>query len=214
MPNWKKVIVKDSAAELASLSTSGNLTVSGVASLAAPAAPTTLTTSIVNDTINVTFNQSATADISSYELYASDDGGAYGLISTISPDEFASSMSVIDTTFLNSGTQAYRLYAIKNGVYSSAKTGTKTFTAGTVEVTGMTVTPQINSFFIKWNPPSTKARFVTAYNVYKHEHATQGSLAEGSATLVYNGLNTSFDYTISGATNNNFHQFWITTTVS
>lgn len=208
MPNWKKVILKDSIAEL------NQLTVSGITSLAAPAAPTTLTTSIVNDTINVTFNQSATAGISSYELYASDDGGSYGLISTISPDEFAASMSVIDTTFVNSGTQAYRLYAIKNGVYSSAKTGTRTFAAGTVEVTGMTVTPQINSFFIKWNPPSSKERFITAYNVYKHEHATQGSLAEGSATLVYSGRNTSFDYTISGATNNNFHQFWLTTTVA
>tara|TARA_R110001592_G_scaffold81560_2_gene242089 strand:+ start:40 stop:666 length:627 start_codon:yes stop_codon:yes gene_type:complete len=208
MPNWKKVILKDSIAEL------NQLTVSGVTSLASPAAPTTLTTSIVNDTINVTFNQSATAGISSYELYASDDGGAYGLISTISPDEFASSMSVIDTTFLNSGTQAYRLYAIKNGVYSSAKTGTRTFSAGTLEVTGMTVIPQLNSFLIKWNPPSANARFATAYNVYKHEHATQGSLAEGSATLVYSGLNTSFDYTISGVTNNNFHQFWITTTVA
>jgi hypothetical protein len=214
MPNWKKVIVKDSAAELASLSTSGNLTVSGVASLAAPAAPTTLTTSIVNDTINVTFNQSATADISSYEVYASDDGGDYGLISTISPTDFASSMSVIDNTFVNSGTQAYRLYAIKNGVYSSAKTGTRTFTAGALEVSGMTVTPRINSFFIQWSPPTTNARFATAYNVYKHEHATQGSLSESSAALVYSGLNTSFDYIVSGATNNNFHQFWITTTVA
>ena len=208
MPNWKKVILKDSIAEL------NQLTVSGITSLAAPAAPTTLTTSIVNDTINVTFNASATAGISSYAVYASDDGGAYGLISTLNPNDFASSMSVIDTTFVNSGTQAYRVYAIKNGVYSAAKAGTRTFAAGTLNVTGMTVTPQINSFFIKWNPPSTNQRFVTAYNVYKHEHATQGSLAEGSATLVYSGRNTSFDYTISGNTNNNFHQFWITTTVA
>ena len=42
MPNWKKVILKDSIAEL------NQLTVSGVTSLASPAAPTTLTTSIVN----------------------------------------------------------------------------------------------------------------------------------------------------------------------
>jgi hypothetical protein len=214
MPNWKKVIVKDSAAELASLSTSGNLTVSGVASLAAPNAPTSLSTSIVDDTINVTFNASSTADISSYEVYASDDGGDYGLISSITPGDFSSTMSVIDNTFVNSGTQAYRVFAVKNGVYSSALTGTRTFSAGTLDVTSMSVTPLLNSFLIEWRPPSSKARFVTAYNVYKHEHATQGSLAEGSATLVYSGLNTSYNYTINGATNNKFHQFWITTTVA
>ena len=214
MPNWKKVIVKDSAAELTSLTTSGNLTVSGVTSLTAPAAPTSLTTSIVNDTINVSFVSSSTADISSYEIYASDDGGDYGLVSSITPDDFAANMSIIDNTFVNSGTQAYRVFAIKNGVYSSALTGNKSFSAGTLDVVNMKVVPSLNSYLITWNPPSTNARFVTSYSVTKHEHATQASLAEGSATEIYSGLNTSFNYQINGIDNDNFHQFWITTTVA
>jgi hypothetical protein len=214
MPNWKKVILKDSVAELTSLATSGNLTVSGVTSLTAPAAPTSLTTSIVNDTINVTFISASTADISHYEIHASDDGGSYGLISTITPDDFASSMSVIDDTFSNSGTQAYRVFSVKNGVFSTALAGSISFSAGTLNVVGMKVNPTLNTFLIKWNPPSTNSRFVTAYVVKKHEHATQGSLAEGSATQIYSGLNTSFDYPVSGIDNDNFHQFWITTTVA
>ena len=215
MPNWKKVILKDSVAELTSLATSGNLTVSGVTSLTAPAAPTSLTTSIVNDTINVTFAQSTTADISAYHIYASDDGGAYGKISEVPPADFGSgNISIIDTTFINSGTQAYKVYAVKNGVLSSALAGTRTFSAGTLDVTSMSVRPLQNSFLVEWSAPSSNARFVTAYNVYKHEHATQGSLAEGSATLVYSGMNTSFNYGISGTGNDNYHQFWITTTVA
>jgi hypothetical protein len=199
---------------LNSVEVDGDMTITGVTSLVAPNAPTSLTTSIVNDTIDLTFTQSTTADISHYEIHASDDGGTYGLIATITPNDFSSQMSVIDNTFTNSGTQAYRVFAVKNGVFSTALTGTRAFSAGTLEVTGMTVRPLLNSFLIEWNSPSSNARFVTAYNVYKHEHATQGSLAEGSASLVYSGLNTSYNYTISGATNDNYHQFWITTTVA
>ena len=199
MPNWKKVIVSGSSATLTNVTATGNLTVSGVASLEPPAAPTSLTTSIVDDTINVTFTQSTTADISHYEIHASDDGSTYGLIATITPQDMASSMSVIDDTFRNSGTQAYRVFAVK---------------AGTLDVVDMKVVPGLNSFLIKWDPPSTNSRFVTAYVLKVHEHTTQASVAEGSATQIYSGLNTSFNYQVSGIDNDNYHQFWLTTTVA
>lgn len=179
----------------------------------APAAPTNLVTSIVNDTINVTFTASATADIDNYLIFSSVAGGDYGLISIIPPADFASTMSIIDNSFDVPGTQAYRVYAVKNGVYSAALTGTRSFSAGTVEVTTMSVVNLNKAYYVQWNPPSSNARFVTAYNVYKHQHATQGSLAEGSASLVYSGLNTSFMYTVSG-NSDDFHQFWITTTIA
>ena len=214
MPNWKKVIVSGSSATLTNVTATGNLTVDGVTSLEPPAAPTSLTTSIVDDTINVTFTQSTTADISHYEIHASDDGSTYGLIATITPQDMASSMSVIDDTFRNSGTQAYRVFAVKNGVFSTALTGTRTFTAGTLDVVDMKVVPGLNSFLIKWDPPSTNSRFVTAYVLKVHEHTTQASVAEGSATQIYSGLNTSFNYQVSGIDNDNYHQFWLTTTVA
>ena len=78
----------------------------------------------------------------------------------------------------------------------------------------MSVVNLNKAFYAQWSAPSTNSRFVTAYNVYKHEHVTASSLAEGSATLVYSGMNTSFMYTISGADNDNFHKFWITTTIA
>ena len=221
MPNWKKVIVSGSDATLNNITASGNISASGTITAAsftgtftAPDAPTSLALSIVDDTINVTFSASATPAISHYEIHASDNGGTYGLISTITPDDFAASMSIIDDTFISSGTQAYRVFAVKNGVFSTALAGSINFSAGTLNVLSMEVVPTLNTFQIKWDPPSSKARFVTAYNVTKHEHAVQASLSEASATQIYTGLNTSFTHQINGIDNNNFHKFWISTTVA
>jgi len=178
-----------------------------------PAAPTNLVTSIVNDTINVTFTASATANIDNYLIFSSVAGGDYGLISIIPPADFASTMSIIDNSFDVPGTQAYRVYAVKNGVYSSPLAGTRSFSVSGVEITTMSVINLNKAYYVQWNPPSSKGRFVTAYNVYKHQHATQSSLAEGSASLVYSGLNTNFMYTVSG-NSSDFHQFWVTTTIA
>lgn len=177
-------------------------------------APASITTTIVNDTVNVAFAASTTSDIDNYLVFSSVAGSDYSLISVIPPEDMAANMSIIDNTFDASGTQAYRIYAVKNGVYSSPRTGSISFSAGTVEVTNMGVINLNKAFYIQWDAPSSKERFVTAYNLYKHEDASASNLAEGSATLIYSGMNKSFMYAISGVSNNNFHKFWVTTTVA
>jgi hypothetical protein len=179
-----------------------------------PNAPTNLTTTIVNETINVTFTASSTSNIDYYLVFSSVAGGDYGLISLIPPDDFSATMSVIDDSFDRPGTQAYRIYAVKNGVYSSALTGSKSYTISTTEPTNMSVIAMNNAYYVQWDPPSTNARFVANYNVYKHEHATASSLSFSSASLVYSGTRTSYMYAISGASNNNFHKFWVTITMA
>ena len=183
--------------------------------ISAPNAPTNLSLSIVNNTVNVTFNASSTSGIDQYLVFGSANGGDYSLISVIEPASMGSTMSVIDDSFDDSGTQAYRVYAMKTGVMSSALSGSVTYTVSTpVEPTNMSVVNLNTAFYIQWDPPSSNARFVTAYNVYKHEHATQGSLSRSSATLIYSGMNTSYMYEISGNNNLNYHQFWVETTVT
>ena len=178
-------------------------------------APTNLTTTIVNSTINVTFTASTTTNIDYYLVFSSVDGGDYGLISVIPPADFGATMSIIDDSFDATGTQAYRVYAVKNGVYSSPLTGNKSYSVTTpLEPTNMSVINLNTAYYVQWDPPSANTRFVTAYNVYKHEHATQGSLSRSSASLIYSGLNTSYMYQISGANNGNFHQFWVETTIA
>lgn len=176
--------------------------------------PTTLVTSIVNDTINVTFTASTTTNIDNYLIFSSVAGGDYGLISVIPPADFGATMSIIDDSFNTGGSQAYRVYAVKNGVYSSPLTGTKSFTVGTVEPTNMSVINLNTAYYIQYDAPSAKERFISSYNIYKHEHATQTSLDRSSATLIYSGMNNSYMYAISGVDNNNFHQFWVEVTTT
>ena len=182
--------------------------------ITAPNAPASVTTTIVGETIDVTFAASTTSNIDAYLVYSSIAGSDYGLISVVPPDDFSASMSIIDNSFDETGTQAYRVYAMKLGKLSSATTGSVSYTVSTADPTTMSVVNLNNAYYVQWNPPSSNSRFVTVYNVYKHEHATQGSLSRASASLVYSGTNTNYMYQINGTNNNNFHQFWVETTIA
>lgn len=186
----------------------------GFITSSSPAAPTNLVLSVVGQTINVTFTASTTSGINNYLVFGSVSGGDYGLISVIPPADFGATMSIIDDSFDATGTQAYRVYAVKNGVYSSPLTGSQAYSVSSAEPTNLSVINLNSAYYVQWDPPSSNARFVTAYNVYKHEHATQGSLSRSSASLIYSGLNTSYMYQISGANNTNYHQFWVETTIT
>lgn len=190
-----------------------DVNIDGYITAAAPAAPTNLSLSIVNDAINVTFTASTTTGIDSYLVFGSVAGGDYSLISVIPPEDFGSTMSVVDNSFDIPGTQAYRVYAVKNGILSDDLTGSTVFSAGTVEASNMSVKVLNNAFLVQWDAPSTNSRFVVSYNVYKHQSAAQSGLAEGSASLIYSGAETRFMYEVSGTTTD-FHQFWVTTTIA
>jgi hypothetical protein len=182
--------------------------------ITAPNAPTSVTSTIVGQTIDLTFNASSTSSIDAYLVYSSVDGSDYGLIQVIPPADFSSTMSVIDTAFTHTGTQAYRVYAMKYGILSSAGTASVSYTVSSAEPSNVEVINMNNAYYVQWNPPSTNARFVTSYNVFKHEASTAGALLRASASLVYSGLNTNYMYQINGSNNNNFHQFWVETTIA
>jgi hypothetical protein len=182
--------------------------------ITAPSAPTSVTSTIVGQTIDLTFNASSTSSIDAYLVYSSVDGSDYGLIQVIPPADFSSTMSVIDTAFTHTGTQAYRVYAMKYGILSSAGTASVSYTVSSAEPSNVEVINMNNAYYVQWNPPSTNARFVTSYNVFKHEASTAGALLRASASLVYSGLNTNYMYQINGNNNNNFHQFWVETTIA
>jgi hypothetical protein len=182
--------------------------------ITAPNAPTSVTSTIVGQTIDLTFNESSTSSIDAYLVYSSVDGSDYGLIQVIPPADFSSTMSVIDTAFIHTGTQAYRVYAMKYGILSSAGTASVSYTVSSAEPSNVEVINMNNAYYVQWNPPSTNDRFVTSYNVFKHEASTAGALLRASASLVYSGLNTNYMYQINGNNNNNFHQFWVETTIA
>ena len=175
-----------------------------------PAKPT-VASKIVGDTIDVVITASSTSNIDQYLVFSSVVGSDFGLISVIPPDDFSEEMSVIDNSFDEGGKIEYRVYAVKQGVYSDVATTSQDFSVGELEPTNLSVVDLNNAKYIQWDAPSSKKRFVSVYNVYHHEHDTQGSLLRSSASLIYSGTNTSY---MKPTSNNKFHQFWVEITES
>ena len=176
-----------------------------VAAIITPAAPSTVTSTIVGETIEIAFNQSATSDIDYYQVWSSDDGGDYGIIGQITSDDFSSTMTVIDTTFVTGGTMSYRVYAVRQGVYSSAATTSKSYTVSALSVTNMTVVNLNTAYYIQYEKPNS--RFIDHIEIYMDSQTTQAALNRSNASIVYSGQNHSYMKNVN--TSNNFHQFWV-----
>lgn len=168
-----------------------------------PAAPASASTAIVGDTIEITFTASPDS-VDQYQVWAAQGSGSYNLIAQLSPDDFASTMTVVDSVFTTGGTRNYRIYSVRAGVYSAPRTTSRTFTVSSLDVLNMRVNPMEEAFTIEWDAPAS--RFVDHYEVYHHAHATQGSLSRSSASIVYSGNNTMY---IHPSSDDLYHQFWV-----
>jgi len=173
-----------------------------------PAAPSITSTSVVNETIELVFAQSATTGVDHYEVHSDGATGSdYSLIARIPPEDIASSMSVVDASFDDSGTVAYRVYAVKNGVYSSPATTTRSFSMPSLDVSNMSVVPDTNTYHIQYNLPNT--RFLDHVEIYVDAEASNSNLARSGASLIYSGSNPSYKYNISNSDMEKYHQFWV-----
>lgn len=177
----------------------------------APNAPSITSTTVVNETIEIVFGASTSTGntaATSYEVWS--DGGTgtdYSLIAKIPYNDIASSMSVVDSSFDDSGTIAYRVYAIRHGAYSTAATTTRTFSMPTLDVSNMSVIPDTNNYYIQYELPTT--RFLDHVEIYKDVETTSSALSRTGAALVYSGNNASYKYNISSSDMDKYHQFWV-----
>tara|TARA_Y100000114_G_scaffold31027_1_gene26595 strand:+ start:1235 stop:4957 length:3723 start_codon:yes stop_codon:yes gene_type:complete len=175
-----------------------------------PNAPSITSTTSVNETIEIVFSQSTASNQDSptaYEVWSDGGTGDFSLIARIPTQDIASSMSVVDSSFDDSGTIAYRIYAIKHGVYSTAATTTHSFTMPSLDVSNMSVVPDINSFKIQYELPNT--RFLDHVEIYMDAEASNSNLARSGASLIYSGKNPSYCYSISSSDMEKYHQFWV-----
>jgi len=172
----------------------------------APNAPASVTANIVGDTIEVVFSQSSTSDIDAYEVWSDGGASSYSLIGRITSDDFSATMTVVDSSF-GTGTIGYRVFAVKGGVYSSAATTTKAFSAPSLDVSGMTVVADTNSYVISYELP--ESRYFDHVEIYMDAELLSSNLTRTGATLVYSGDNSSFTYQISSGDLDKFHQFWV-----
>ena len=170
-----------------------------------PAAPTTISTTIVGETIEISFNQSATSNIDYYQVWSSDDGADYGIIAQIAPSGFSSTMTVVDSSFFTGGTMAYRVYAVREGIYSSPGTASRAYTVAALAVTNMSVVNLNTAYYIQYEKPIT--RFLDHVEIYMDSETTQAALNRSGAVLIYSGQNASYMRSVGNS--NNFHQFWV-----
>jgi hypothetical protein len=176
--------------------------------VAAPNAPSITSTTVVNETIELVFGQSSTSGVTRYEVWSDGATGSdYSLIAIIPAQDAAASMSVVDTSFDTGGTVAYRVYAVKNGVYSTAATTTKSFTIPSLDVTNMSVVASITNYDIQYDLPET--RFLDHIEIYKDAETTLGALSRTGAALVYSGSSDNFTFNVSAADIEKYHQFWV-----
>ena len=170
----------------------------------APAQPVIDKLTIVGETIEILFSKNDT-NINSYQLWSSVNGGSYSMVGIIPQDEITTTMTFIDDTFNESGNIDYKLFAIRNGMYSVAGVDSISFSKPSLSVVNMSVIPLQESYFIQFDLP--ESRFVDHIEIYGHSTASSGSLQRGSASLVYSGNNTTYMYQ-AGKTSN-FNQFWV-----
>lgn len=170
-----------------------------------PAKPSSAVANIVGDTIEIVFGKSNTNNIDYYQVWSSDDGGDFGIIGQIPPDDFAATMTIVDTTFDTGGTMSYRVYAVKEGIYSDPATVSKVFTVGALTVGTMSVINLSTAYYIQYEKPLT--RFIDHIEIYMDSQTTSAALSRSNASIVYSGQNASFMYNV--ANSRNFHQFWV-----
>jgi len=174
-----------------------------------PAAPSVTATNIVGETIEITFSQSSTADVDYYQVWSAvgSSTGSYGMIAHVPQEDVASSMTVIDATFSVSDTMYYRVYAVKSGIYSTAGTANRAFSAAALDVANMSVVNLNTAYYIQYEMPDS--RFVDHVEIYMDAETTASNLTRTGATLVYSGNNTSYMYKIGANDLNKYHQFWV-----
>ena len=185
---------------------SGNVVkVLGSNILTAPTTPGSITSTIVGETIEISFNESTTSNIDYYQVWSSDDGGDFGIIAQITPTDFSSTMTVVDTTFVTGGTMSYRVYAVKTGIYSSPGTTSISYTVGVLNVTNMSVVNLNTAYYIQYEKPLS--RFIDHIEIYMDSQTTSAALNRSNASIVYSGQNPSYMRDIG--VSSNFHQFWV-----
>ena len=174
--------------------------------IAKPAKPINLILSVVNDTINVTFEQAQETN-DEYLIFSAVNENSFGLISIFSKEDFEKNMSVIDDSFTQSGKIHYKVYAVKHGIYSDPLTASIDYGIPTNDVANIYSVSLNTAHFVQWDQPSINSRFINSYKLYGESHTNADSLNKSNSVLLYDGLNTSFMHAVSK--DNDFTQFWV-----
>lgn len=178
-----------------------------------PAPPTNLSLTENGDKVDISFDKSVDSDVDAYELWTSIDGQvSFKIIGSWPTDLIpgTSNITFEDGTYSVKTTVYYRVYAIRNGNFSSALTGNIALSDDVQDVDGLTVTTiPPGAFYIAWkNPDDSRLDYV---EIKVHADAVEGNLSEGSATVAWRGTEESYLYQIAAGDEAKYHKFWVYT---
>lgn len=185
----------------------GNHAAAGYQVLATPNPPTINSTTVVNESIEVTFSASPSADVTAYEVWSDGGIGSFDLIGVIPTSDIQPTMSVVDASFQIGGTINYRVHAVRGGVYSTAATTAVTFTEPTLDVANLDVFAGNTEVYISYVLPVS--RFLSHVEIYADDDAIEANLSRTGATLIYSGTSSNFIYKVPEVSKDNFFKFWV-----
>ena len=162
--------------------------------------------------VDIFFTASATPNINNYEIWRAETTASnpFGLIGLIKQDSIvADSNNIADATYTISGSVFYKIFAVKNGIYSSPLSGSIDTVYGCTEASALRVFADTNRYYLSYTIPDDP-RF-DSVQIKVDNNAVFGSLDEATAVLCYNGGNSHYIYEVSASDLNNFHQFWVYT---
>ena len=175
----------------------------------APSAPTTLVLTEVNDSVTIDFAQSSSSDIDEYQVWSSvGTNDNFGLIGIIPKEDITTSMSITDETYTKTGvTVYYRVYALKNGIRSTALTGSKAITWTVADVSGLTVDEFTDWYAVQYRKPVH--RMLDYIEIKMDKQSNDLNLDEVNGTSIYQGNAEMYIYKILLADEALYHQFWV-----
>lgn len=177
----------------------------------APLAPTNLVLTTTGGFVNVSWHHVASNGLlDKYEVWSSVEATeGYTLIGVVPGSEITETCSFTDAAVGTSEPIYYRIYAVKNGAYSTALEGSVSITGTVGDVQNFVVTAHYDFYELNFKLPDDYRLDRIEIRVAKSGAPT--GMSEAGATLVYTGLTEHYLYSVPDADLNLYHQFFVKT---
>lgn len=175
-----------------------------------PSLSGSVTISEDNDGVQLTWSVSSDS-VDYYEVWSS-VGAANDFVligKVLASDLSGSTVSMTDSGYdTSSTTNYYKVFAIKNGLYSNALSASQTVSNTVSDPANMSVVPSTESFLVQYDLPDSP--LLASVSIKKYAATTESAANnESAATTIFTGTRDSFAYAVPAADVSKYHKFWV-----
>jgi hypothetical protein len=179
-------------------------------SLTTPSLSGSVTISEDNDGVQLTWSVSSDS-VDYYEVWSS-VGSANDFVligKVLASDLSGSTVSMTDSGYdTSSTTNYYKVFAIKNGLYSNALSASQAVSNTVSDPANMSVVPSTESFLVQYDLPDSP--ILASVSIKKYAATTESAANnESAATTIFTGTRDSFAYAVPAADVSKYHKFWV-----